>query len=235
MGAHTSVQLIRPTRAPPLTGPLLAEAVWEIVSTGIVGHYVGQVVQLRYGKRVDADKKPTVELRPSSTGEMIRTEDYHWDVEQDFGAIDSVLRHLQTHGDPLYRAYIGLGELDDAISTYLAPPSHPSNPSSMSLSTVALEAGAISVGSRQTAPVFVGWMAFTLSGRGTPLPWNDQELIGRVRSLEVVQAIETMLAQRWPVTDPPGFFERLAWKKIATRMQPVFPSRPSWIWGVTTL
>jgi hypothetical protein len=234
MVAHTSVQLIRPGKPPPLTGPLLAEAVWDIVNTGIVGHQVGQVVQLRYGKRVDVDKKPTIELRASPSGEMVRTEDYQWDVEQDFGATDSVLRHLQTHGDPVYRAYVGLGELDDAIATYLTPPPHPSNPASMSLATVALEAGAINVGGRKGSHVFVGWLAFTLSGRGLPSPWSEQELIGRVRSLGVVQSIETMLAQRWPVTQTPGFFERLAWKRIATRIQPAFPARPSWMWGVTT-
>src|SRR5678815_1635698 len=108
---HTRVQLIRPTKPPVLTGPLLAEAIWEIYNTNVIGHQVGQVVQLRYGKRVDLDKKPTT-VRTTSKGEVAHVEDYQWDVEHDFGTMDSVLRHLQTHGDPIYRAYIGLGELD---------------------------------------------------------------------------------------------------------------------------
>jgi hypothetical protein len=233
MGAHTSVQLIRPSKPPALDGPLLAEVVWEIGSTGLVGHQVGQVVQLRYGKRLDADKKPTVELRRTGAGGMDHVEDYQWDVEQDFGNTDSVLRHLQMHREPLYRAYIGLGELDDDLSNYLTREPHPANPLPMSLATVALEAGAICVHNRQIAPVHVGWIAFTFSGRGSLAPWTEQQLIERVRAIEAVQAVETMLAQRWPVTEAPGFFERMALKKVASCIQPVFPARPSWIWGVS--
>jgi hypothetical protein len=225
MAAHTRVQLIRPSKPPALSGPLLAEAIWEIFNTGVIGHQVGQVVQLRYGKRVDADKK--------GTAEVAHVEDYQWDVEQDFGTMDSVLRHLQTHGESVYRAYIGLGELDTDLSNYLTREPHPANPQPMSLSSVGFEAGAISVGSRERAPVHVGWLAFTLSGRGVVAPWTPEELIERVRTLEAIAAVETMLAQRWPVTEAPGFFERMAWKKLGARLQPVFPARPSWVWGVT--
>jgi hypothetical protein len=48
-----------------------------------------------------------------------------------------------------------------------------------------------------------------------------------------VQAIETLLWQRWPVTEPPGLFERMALKKIQDQIEPVYPARPSWIWAVS--
>jgi len=229
---HTRVQLIRPTKPPVLTGPLLAEAMWEIYNTNVIGHQVGQVVQLRYGKRVDLDKKPTT-VRTTSKGEVAHVEDYQWDVEHDFGTMDSVPRHLQTHGDPIYRAYIGLGELDTDLSNYLTHEPHPSNPHPMSLSTVGFDVGPVFVGSRERSPVHIGWLAFTLSGRGMLAPWTPEGLLARIRAVEAIAAIETMLAQRWPVTEAPGFFERMAWKKLGGRLEPVFPARPSWVWGVT--
>jgi hypothetical protein len=61
-----------------------------------------------------------------------------------------------------------------------------------------------------------------------------QDLLQRVRALEVVQAIENLLWQRWPVTEAPGLFERMALKKIQERIEPMFPARPGWIWAVSS-
>jgi hypothetical protein len=228
MSPHTRVQLIRPSKPPVITGPDLAQIAWEIASTGLIGHHAGQVVQLRYGKRIDADKKGTVPTGRTAAGNVALPEDYPWDVEQDFRNIDSVLRCLQTHPSPLYRAYVSLGELEDGIENYLTREPHPANPLPMSLSNVALTLEAITVNG-----VNVGWIAFTLSGRGALAPWSPRDLLERVRALEVVQAIETLLWQRWPVTEPPGLFERMALKKIQDQIEPVYPARPSWIWAVS--
>jgi hypothetical protein len=228
MGAHTSVQLIRPTKPPVITGPDLAQIAWEIANTGLIGHHAGQVVQLRYGKRIDADKKGTVPTGRTAAGNVALPEDYPWDVEQDFGNVDSVLRCLQTHPPALYRAYVSLGELEDSIEQYLTREPHPANPTPMSLSNIALTLDAIIVHGVQ-----IGWIAFTLSGRGSLAPWSPHDLLQRVRELEVVQAIENLLWQRWPVNEAPGLFERMALKKVRDRTQPMFPARPGWIWAVS--
>jgi len=234
MRPRTRVQLIRPSRPPVIRGPELAEVVWEIAQTGIIGHDVGQVAQLRYGPRVDKDKETTSDFKPTSIATVVRVEDYPWDNEQDLITIENLVRYLQVHPEPLYRASIGLGEIDDNLAEYLTREGHPEEPLPLTLSTITLEIGSIRVGSPQTKLEHIGWIAFSLAGRGYPYPWSDQELLGRVRAIEAVQTIEGLLAQRWPVTEHPGFFEKLTLKKVANRIEHVQPGEPSWIWAVTS-
>ena len=234
MAARTRAQLIRPGKAPIIGGADLAELVQEIAEAGLIGHHTSQFVQLRYGRRIDSDKKVACDYHETSVPGIVRVQNYPWDSELDAGHVDVVRRHLELHPHRIYRAAIGLGEVDDAIAAYLTREPHPANQTAMRLSTLSLEVGAICVGSPHIRPAHVGWISFEIAGRGYPYPWTEQELIYRIRQVEVIQYLEQILQARWPVTHPPGLLDKIAWKKIANRMDYVSPGQGSWIWAVSS-
>lgn len=250
MSFYTLLKFYRPTRPPRVTGPVLAEFVRELCSTGLFQRKGGEYLKVKFGRSIDQDDNDTAEEVPvRGLPGMFTIRPIEWDLDHDRIGLDDALALLANHDRPVYRAAVTLGTLRrdvyEALQTRRPPPEERMN---LSLWDCNVSLGPEAIGSMSSEASFtLGWMAVSFSGNGYLFPWTPRDLTSKAASLPQLQPVIQICRRMFPV-DPdgsPNVLQKLApavrkrrVRELRRKMGDLWPlddlDAPwDWYWGVS--
>ncbi|HET6881969.1 MAG TPA: hypothetical protein VFI31_17515 [Pirellulales bacterium] len=235
MAFFTTLKFYRPTAPASVSGEALAAFIGAFDKLGVASVYGKLSVDLKFGKAIDADKKPAHWLEPIGNG-IATTAEIRWDVSARCGSLEDVIGLIKDRREPLYRAYVQLGNAVDEVTSGVQRIGSPENEVSLTLDSWSLELGPIHTSSLSVDDsIFVGWMSLNLSGYGYLYPWSFVDLVRRAEAVSAIAKVTSLCRATWPVTTgKPGRRERYARNKMGDLWP--YPSKEmplDWYWGLS--
>ncbi|HYE05460.1 MAG TPA: hypothetical protein VEL07_08000 [Planctomycetota bacterium] len=231
MAFWTSLSLVRPTRPPPLAQDQLGDVLGDLLATGLVSPDSRCDIRLKYGARIDADRRDTSVSEKIAPG-MERLLPYPWDVDQSMD-VQAAQALLRLSSRSIYRAGLSLGGAPSSVVSSLSREACSKN-QAMSLDSVSFTCAPVCIGGLDDARHRrAGWIALSLEGYGYPYPWTSAEVFARATAQPLLGQAARTLARRFPVTARPGLIDRWTLRTMRGRMHPAGDDAPGWFWVIT--
>jgi hypothetical protein len=209
------------------------------VSDGLKGAGFG--FEVRYGRSIDQDDKPThwdepVLEGPSGGGIYVASAISYDAEDTDLTSLHELAAALTDLGArTIYRANLSLGHVVRPLFEALRQEPSKENEVGLGLDTWSMELGPVmSCNLATERPYHVGWIAVSLSGFGYLHPRSFRDLIERAEALEPIRALLGLCRTTWPVAPRrPSRRVVKACKAMAELWPYARPDQPSdWFWGI---
>lgn len=247
MSFYTSLRFYRPTPPPLITGPVLARFVADLLDSGAFVHEHDNALSVKFGQSIDQDEKDTASEEPiPDLPGVFKLHEIEWDIRVRTSACE-VLQLLSAHDRPIYRAFMSLGRVSDAIVKALQTPRPDDQQPNLWLTGASLEVGPIHVSEMSKGPFAVGWISAGFGGNGYLWPWTARDLTDRAVALDALKPMTEICRTHFPVHlgyrgdgfrrgRLGGMFSRKSY--VRRRMGDLWPfdrlDEPwDWYWGVS--
>jgi hypothetical protein len=202
MSFWSSLSFVRTARPPVVAAAAIGDFVRDLAATGaIVGNEKSQC-QIKYGSRVDIDRRPTEVIEWSGMLGTIR--EYPWDRSDEFTSLTAMADALATDCRKTYRAYLDLGEWHPDIVTALTREPSEDNCDPLCLHRASFSVGPVAAsGLACEREEFVGWMRLTFSGPGYFFPWTQRQARERAQEVGLGRRLVEVCRAAWPVSPMP--------------------------------
>lgn len=234
MSFWTSLYYTRPTAPPAITGDDLARFLLAFDGLSVTRDRALRSLQVKFGKSIDHDKKPTswIEWNPSLP-EIGTTASIEWDLDH-HGSLSLVdAAGLVTgRAHRVYRAFVDLGGACESICNALRVDA-PENTAGLHVGGWALECGVIEASHMGDGTEFqVGWIAVSLSGGGYCFPKPRREVLRDAARHPDVQRVMELCRRTWPVAPArPGWSVRRQRKRMGELWpHDSFDEPMDWFW-----
>lgn len=233
MGFFTTLHFYRPSNPPVITGLILAEFLRAFSSLQASDGKRSLATDVKFGKAIDQDEKPTTWEAPTSTPGVTTYEGIEWDLSINCQSLDEQATALAQHDRPIYRASLQIGTVTNYHS--LQRLNSPDNEVDLTLSSWSLEIGPVmSSGLESDTPFFVGWISVNISGYGYLFPWTPAELVERADAHPGVRRVMELCRATWPVKAEPPTRRQL---DVRRQMGDLWPYKQidvpwDWYWGI---
>ena len=238
MSFETTLSFYRPTAPPEIHGLGLAGFVSAFDALGVAndGPGVTLAYEIRFGRSVDQDDRPTDWLEPVLEGPTgggiygIRSVDF--DAEGTAPSLKDLAGALAALGGrPIYRANLTLGLVVDPVYDGLSRGPSEENEVGLGLDSWSMEVGPIVCFDLATEePWHVGWIAVQIGGPGYLYPWTFRDLVDRAEAIAEIRGVADLCRGTWPVAaaSPPRRVVKA--RKAMGDLWPYPRADPPWDW-----
>lgn len=235
MSFYTVLHFVRPTAPPLVTGRDLAGFVREVAALRLTEPGNGFDFSVRFGRRIDLDRKPIVQTRRLSA--CVSTHRFiDWDMEEHHADLAGVCDALAGQSRTIYRAHVGFGFLRDEIYAALSRAGSPENTIDLRIDSLGITIEPIRLECLGSAhDQFAGWMSLDVSGPGCIWPWTLPDLIRRAEGVAGLRRAMDVCRRTFPVVPRrPSWWVRRARRRALAFWPCDDVNAPlDWSWGVT--
>ena len=229
MSFWTTFAFVRPQPPPVLRLSDLADFVEKIVATGVASIRPGSSLNVKLGKAIDEDDRPTFWDEP--VNELVST---MREIEWHFGArgptmIDALRKFAEGNNTPIYRAQV-FCTLRSDISSALTIPADQNDrgwcPGDLGIILGPILAHDLTC---EIQPQ-VGWIETGISGPGYLFPWTLKDVVARLEAISEVRRMMEVCRTTFPLPVNPVGDQIIELRRTVTQLWAYDDFERPWDW-----